>query len=199
MGQYRHNILIPSTPKILSYFWSAELVYVVMGPNRCRVWFVFGVKTHLNMAQTTKSKGILWTTELIWWMETCLEHFFGNCKLRFRLLGFLWVLVDTSSSTEMVKLCKFKFSILSCFGKTCDFKHISFFCSFSRSICEINLEAELFSLQDSNSKLVAALHEANANVEQWKKQLAAYQEETERLREQVSSRKHLLSRTVWYR
>lgn len=54
------------------------------------------------------------------------------------------------------------------------------------SICEMNLEAELFSLQDSNSKLVAALHEANANVEQWKKQLAAYQEETERLREQVS-------------
>ena len=55
-----------------------------------------------------------------------------------------------------------------------------------RSVCEMNLEAELFTLQDSNSKLVAALHEANANVEQWKKQLAAYQEETERLREQVS-------------
>ncbi|KAG7525077.1 hypothetical protein JOB18_021736 [Solea senegalensis] len=54
------------------------------------------------------------------------------------------------------------------------------------SICEMNLEAELFTLQDSNSKLVAALHEANTNVEQWKKQLAAYQEETERLREQVA-------------
>ncbi|XP_061695812.1 homer protein homolog 3-like isoform X2 [Syngnathoides biaculeatus] len=54
------------------------------------------------------------------------------------------------------------------------------------SICEMNLEAELFTLQDSNSKLVAALHEANANVEQWKKQLLAYQEETERLREQVA-------------
>lgn len=59
------------------------------------------------------------------------------------------------------------------------------FASF-RSICEMNLEAELFTLQDSNSKLVAALHEANANVEQWKKQLAAYQEETDRLRDQVS-------------
>ena len=58
---------------------------------------------------------------------------------------------------------------------------------FLRSICEMNLEAELFTLQDSNSKLVAALHEANANVEQWKKQLVAYQEETERLREQVFS------------
>lgn len=57
-----------------------------------------------------------------------------------------------------------------------------------RSICELNLEAELFTLQDSNSKLVAALHEANANVEQWKKQLAAYQEETERLRDQVGLR-----------
>lgn len=49
----------------------------------------------------------------------------------------------------------------------------------------MNLESELFTLQDSNSKLVAALHEANANVEQWKKQLVAYQEETERLRDQV--------------
>ncbi|XP_064796028.1 homer protein homolog 3 isoform X1 [Oncorhynchus masou masou] len=54
------------------------------------------------------------------------------------------------------------------------------------SICEMNLEAELFTLQDSNSKLVAALHEANNNVEQWKKQLVAYQEETERLRDQVT-------------
>ncbi|XP_064197490.1 homer protein homolog 3-like isoform X2 [Anguilla rostrata] len=54
------------------------------------------------------------------------------------------------------------------------------------SICEMNLEVELFALQDSNTKLVAALHEANANVEQWKKQLAAYQEETDRLRDQVA-------------
>ncbi|XP_010895822.4 homer protein homolog 3b isoform X1 [Esox lucius] len=54
------------------------------------------------------------------------------------------------------------------------------------SICEINLEAELFTLQDSNAKLVAALHEANTGVEEWKKQLADYQEETERLRDQVA-------------
>ncbi|KAG5276497.1 hypothetical protein AALO_G00132730 [Alosa alosa] len=54
------------------------------------------------------------------------------------------------------------------------------------SICEINMEAELFTLQDSNGKLVAALHEANTSVEQWKNQLAQYQEETERLREQVA-------------
>ncbi|XP_023699476.1 homer protein homolog 3-like isoform X1 [Paramormyrops kingsleyae] len=54
------------------------------------------------------------------------------------------------------------------------------------SVCEMNLEAELFTLQDSNAKLVAALHEANTNVEQWKKQLAAYQAETERLRDLVS-------------
>ncbi|KAF4117868.1 hypothetical protein G5714_002421 [Onychostoma macrolepis] len=54
------------------------------------------------------------------------------------------------------------------------------------SICEMNLESELFTLQDSNAKLVAALHEANANVEQWKKQLVAYQEETDRLRDQVA-------------
>ncbi|CAB1324564.1 unnamed protein product [Coregonus sp. 'balchen'] len=54
------------------------------------------------------------------------------------------------------------------------------------SICEINLESELFTLQDSNAKLVAALHEANTGVEEWKKQLAEYQEETGRLRDQVA-------------
>ncbi|TKS74346.1 Homer protein -like protein 3 [Collichthys lucidus] len=56
------------------------------------------------------------------------------------------------------------------------------------SMCEINLEAELFTLQDSNAKLVAALQEANSSVEQWKKQLAEYQEETDRLRDQVTYR-----------
>lgn len=55
-----------------------------------------------------------------------------------------------------------------------------------RSMCEINLEAELFTLQDSNAKLVAALQESNSSVEQWKKQLAEYQEETDRLRHQVT-------------
>ncbi|XP_054837684.1 homer protein homolog 3 isoform X2 [Eublepharis macularius] len=54
------------------------------------------------------------------------------------------------------------------------------------SVCEVQWEAEFFTLQDSNNKLVAALHEANANVEQWKKQLAAYQEETEALRLRVA-------------
>ncbi|XP_028259474.1 homer protein homolog 3b isoform X2 [Parambassis ranga] len=54
------------------------------------------------------------------------------------------------------------------------------------SMCEINLEAELFTLQDSNAKLVAALQEANGSVDQWKKQLAEYQEETDRLRDQVA-------------
>lgn len=58
--------------------------------------------------------------------------------------------------------------------------------SLLRSMCEINLEAELFTLQDSNAKLVAALQEANSSVEQWKKQLAEYQEETDRLRDQVT-------------
>lgn len=54
------------------------------------------------------------------------------------------------------------------------------------SMCEINLEAELFTLQDSNAKLVEALQEANSSAEQWKKQLAEYQEETDRLRDQVA-------------
>lgn len=54
------------------------------------------------------------------------------------------------------------------------------------SICEMNSEAELFSLRESNAKLLAALHEASGSIEQWKKQLAEYQEETDRLREQVA-------------
>ncbi|NXB45038.1 HOME3 protein, partial [Leucopsar rothschildi] len=54
------------------------------------------------------------------------------------------------------------------------------------SVTEVQWEAEFFSLQDNNSRLVAALHEANASVEQWKKQLAAYQEETETLRHRVA-------------
>lgn len=62
-------------------------------------------------------------------------------------------------------------------------------CPLIRSMCEINLEAELFTLQDSNAKLVAALQEANSSVEQWKKQLAEYQEETDRLRDQVTYRR----------
>ncbi|XP_066491316.1 homer protein homolog 3 isoform X2 [Tiliqua scincoides] len=54
------------------------------------------------------------------------------------------------------------------------------------SVCEVQWEAEFFTLQDNNNKLVAALQEANTNVEQWKKQLAAYQEETETLRIRVA-------------
>uniref|UniRef100_A0A8C5T7R0 WH1 domain-containing protein n=1 Tax=Malurus cyaneus samueli TaxID=2593467 RepID=A0A8C5T7R0_9PASS len=53
------------------------------------------------------------------------------------------------------------------------------------SVSEVQWEAEFFSLQDNNTKLVAALHEANANVDQWKKQLTVYQEETETLRQRV--------------
>ncbi|XP_070410328.1 homer protein homolog 3 isoform X2 [Nothobranchius furzeri] len=62
------------------------------------------------------------------------------------------------------------------------------------SMCEINLEAELFTLQDSNAKLVAALQEANSSVEQWKNQLAEYQEETDRLRDQVAELETQLGR-----
>lgn len=54
------------------------------------------------------------------------------------------------------------------------------------SMCEMNMEAELFTLQDSNAKLGEALQEATGGVERWRTQLAEYQEETERLREQVA-------------
>ncbi|KAK2538837.1 Homer1 [Columba guinea] len=42
-------------------------------------------------------------------------------------------------------------------------------------------EAELATLKGNNAKLTAALLESTANVKQWKQQLAAYQEEAERL------------------
>ncbi|XP_041060692.1 homer protein homolog 3-like [Carcharodon carcharias] len=53
------------------------------------------------------------------------------------------------------------------------------------SIGESQWELELFALQESNAKLVQALHESNVTVEQWKKQLTAYKEETEKLRDRV--------------
>uniref|UniRef100_A0A671V6V7 Homer scaffold protein 3b n=1 Tax=Sparus aurata TaxID=8175 RepID=A0A671V6V7_SPAAU len=65
-------------------------------------------------------------------------------------------------------------------------QNICVYLHYSHLSAIINLEAELFTLQDSNAKLVAALQEANSSVEQWKKQLAEYQEETDRLRDQVA-------------
>ncbi|KAK0138377.1 Homer 3 [Merluccius polli] len=60
-------------------------------------------------------------------------------------------------------------------------------CCVGRSVsCELHMETELFTLQDSNAKLVSALQEAESSGLMWKKQLAEYQEETDRLREQVA-------------
>uniref|UniRef100_H3D7H6 WH1 domain-containing protein n=1 Tax=Tetraodon nigroviridis TaxID=99883 RepID=H3D7H6_TETNG len=54
---------------------------------------------------------------------------------------------------------------------------------FSQSSSSIgkHWEAELEALKGNNAKLTAALLESTANVKQWKQQLAAYQEEAERL------------------
>ncbi|XP_062366105.1 homer protein homolog 3 [Cinclus cinclus] len=54
------------------------------------------------------------------------------------------------------------------------------------SVSELQWEVEFFSLQDNNARLVAALHEAQASVEQWKEQLGLYREETESLRHRVA-------------
>ncbi|XP_056680785.1 homer protein homolog 1 isoform X2 [Monodelphis domestica] len=50
-----------------------------------------------------------------------------------------------------------------------------------RSAISKHWEAELATLKGNNAKLTAALLESTANVKQWKQQLAAYQEEAERL------------------
>uniref|UniRef100_A0A8C9S529 Homer protein homolog 1 n=1 Tax=Scleropages formosus TaxID=113540 RepID=A0A8C9S529_SCLFO len=59
---------------------------------------------------------------------------------------------------------------------------------FSHSSSAINKhwEAELAALKGNNAKLTAALLESTANVKQWKQQLAAYQEEAERLHKRVT-------------
>ncbi|XP_035524323.1 homer protein homolog 1 [Morone saxatilis] len=59
---------------------------------------------------------------------------------------------------------------------------------FSHSSSSINKhwEAELAALKGNNAKLTAALLESTANVKQWKQQLAAYQEEAERLHKRVT-------------
>ncbi|KAL4617515.1 hypothetical protein GN956_G21482 [Arapaima gigas] len=58
--------------------------------------------------------------------------------------------------------------------------------SHSSSAITKHWEAELAALKGNNAKLTAALLESTANVKQWKQQLAAYQEEAERLHKRVT-------------
>uniref|UniRef100_A0A8D3DZI6 Homer scaffold protein 1 n=1 Tax=Scophthalmus maximus TaxID=52904 RepID=A0A8D3DZI6_SCOMX len=57
-------------------------------------------------------------------------------------------------------------------------------------------EAELEALKGNNAKLTAALLESTANVKQWKQQLAAYQEEAERLHKRVTELECVSSQTT---
>lgn len=47
-------------------------------------------------------------------------------------------------------------------------------------------EIELQTLKNNNARLTAALQESTANVDEWKKQLAGYKEETGRLKKKVT-------------
>ncbi|XP_047186576.1 homer protein homolog 1 isoform X1 [Scophthalmus maximus] len=69
---------------------------------------------------------------------------------------------------------------------------------FSHSSSSINKhwEAELEALKGNNAKLTAALLESTANVKQWKQQLAAYQEEAERLHKRVTELECVSSQTT---
>uniref|UniRef100_A0A8C6V3L6 Homer scaffold protein 1b n=1 Tax=Neogobius melanostomus TaxID=47308 RepID=A0A8C6V3L6_9GOBI len=58
--------------------------------------------------------------------------------------------------------------------------------TYSSSNISKHWEAELAALKGNNAKLTAALLESTANVKQWKQQLAAYQEEAERLHKRVT-------------
>lgn len=69
------------------------------------------------------------------------------------------------------------------------------FCGFSSSTITKHWEAELAALKGNNAKLTTALLESTANVKQWKQQLAAYQEEAERLHKRVSNIKPTYSAT----
>lgn len=64
------------------------------------------------------------------------------------------------------------------------------FCLCSSTISK-HWEAELATLKGNNAKLTAALLESTANVKQWKQQLAAYQEEAERLHKRVSNSRQM--------
>ena len=44
---------------------------------------------------------------------------------------------------------------------------------------------ELQTLKNNNARLTAALQESTTNVEEWKKQLAAYKDESMRLKKKV--------------
>ncbi|XP_056875325.1 homer protein homolog 1-like isoform X2 [Takifugu flavidus] len=69
---------------------------------------------------------------------------------------------------------------------------------FSQSSSSIgkHWEAELEALKGNNAKLTAALLESTANVKQWKQQLAAYQEEAERLHKRVTELECVSSQTT---
>uniref|UniRef100_A0A2K6K755 Homer protein homolog 1 n=2 Tax=Rhinopithecus TaxID=542827 RepID=A0A2K6K755_RHIBE len=66
------------------------------------------------------------------------------------------------------------------------FSHRIFFLFYFSSAISKHWEAELATLKGNNAKLTAALLESTANVKQWKQQLAAYQEEAERLHKRVT-------------
>lgn len=64
--------------------------------------------------------------------------------------------------------------------------HLSLSSHSSSTSISKHWEAELAALKGNNAKLTAALLESTANVKQWKQQLAAYQEEAERLHKRVN-------------
>ncbi|XP_056146526.1 homer protein homolog 1-like [Lampris incognitus] len=68
--------------------------------------------------------------------------------------------------------------------------------SHSSSSINKHWEAELAALKGNNAKLTAALLESTANVKQWKQQLAAYQEEAERLHKRVTELECVSSQTT---
>lgn len=49
-------------------------------------------------------------------------------------------------------------------------------------------EVELQTLKNNNSRLTAALQESTTNVEEWKKQLAAYKEESAKMKKKVGGK-----------
>ena len=46
-------------------------------------------------------------------------------------------------------------------------------------------EIELQTLKNNNARLTAALQESTANVDEWKRQLAAYKDESSRMKKKV--------------
>lgn len=147
-----------------------------MFPLRNEIVVDFGVLKQYT-ALLLLLTGILYVHNILIYMcitLSCKQVFHSKHTFLFLLFG---VVFDYTSDNRIKYCCPFRNNT------QWNDKIFSLFC-FSSAISK-HWEAELATLKGNNAKLTAALLESTANVKQWKQQLAAYQEEAERLHKRV--------------